>query len=582
METIQSREDMPTKRTPSAGRTVLGLVLLLPALLCCISQLLLPTVNTLLMSFQEINLFASETEWVGLENYASLFGNESFWRAAGFTLITLVVRLLALALVPLLLAWAASQFRRPLRLGLRILFTLPVVFFVPVAIAVTWLMLLSPVDGLFRFEEPWLASAASARSVLLFIDALYLLGLASGLGLMVFMPLWRRPADTPPPTFREVLKPMLATWVVGMLGVIVLTLSTFTLSFVLTNGGPAGSTNTLGTLLYLLAFRNFEMGPGASMASLILFVTLLLGIIAGLVVVLSRLRLDLVGREPRLDGADPATATKRSQPLAAAVFVLLTLGICIFGALPFGWLLPQVFGEDGLGSLMEQISAGRVFINSFLPPLVTASLQVLTAYLAALGIGALQPFGQRSGWLLLLFSPWLFINVLPLSLVNILAAQQAGRLDTFLGSVSPILLSIPALFILTIFFTARASHVPPETQAGEAQAGPNLFEQFILPSLPLAGVLWLLLVFFNGQDLFWPLLASGNPERYTLHVTLLQLLGMFGGANNMLAAAITFFILPVSVFFFVCLVPFQIFTLDRLRLYTEEPSTEKTAQDPQQ
>ena len=571
METVQPHPDVSTKSTGSAGRTALGLVLLLPALLCCISQLLVPTVNTLLVSFQEINLFGSEKEWVGLENYASLSGNENFWRAAGFTLATLAVRLFALAIVPLLLAWAASQFRRPLRLGLRILFTLPVVFFVPVAIAITWLMVLNPVNGLFSFERSWLASPASARSLLLFIDALYLSGLASGLGLLVFMPLWRRPADTPPPTFREVWKPMLATWAVGMLAVSALTLSTFTLSSVLTNGGPAGSTNTLGTLFYQLAFRNFDMGPAASIASLILLITLLLGIVAGMIVILSRLRLDFVSREPKLEETDPAVNTKRSQPLAAALFVLLTLGVCTFGALPFGWLLPQAFGGEGPGTLLEQISPGQVFINSLVPPLVTATLQVLTAYLAALSIGALQPLGKRSGWLLLLFSPWLFIHVLPLSLVKVLAAQQAGMLDSFWGSLSPILLSVPALFILTIFFAARGSHMPRETQAGEAQSAPGFFEQFILPSLPLAGVLWLLLVFSNGQDVFWPLLVSASPERYTFHITLLQLLRTFGGTQDLLAAAITFFILPVSVFFFLCLVPFQLGYLDRLRLYSEAP-----------
>lgn len=580
METIQPHDDMPAKETLSTGRIVLGVLFLLPALLCCISQLLLPTINTLLMSFQKINLLGSEKVYVGLKNYAYLFGSENFRYAAGFTLLTLLVRLFVVALVPVLLAWAASQFGRPLRLGVRVLFTLPVVFFVPVTIAVTWLMFLNPTSGLFPFERSWAASPASARATLLFIDALYLFGLANGLGLMIYLPLWHRSANTEQPTFREVLKPMLATWTLGALGIIVLTLSTFTLNLVLTNGGPVGSTSSLGILLYQLAFRNFNMGPGAAIASLILLVTLVLGIVAGLLVILTRLRLDIVDMKPALEKADQLVSPKRSRVLPV-ILVLLTLGICMFSALPFGWLIPQAFGRDGLGRLLEEISAGRLFINTFVPPLVTATLQVLIAYLAALSIGALRPAGKQSEWLLLLFSPWLFITVLPLSLVNFIASQKAGRLDTLAGSLSPILFSIPALFILTIFFTGRASHLQRETTKGESQDASSFFKHFILPSLPLAVVLWLVLIFFNGQDVFWPLLVSASPERYPLNITLLRLVGMFSGAGGMLAAAITFFVLPACVFFFICLTLFQLFYLDRLTLYTENPATEEADPSPE-
>lgn len=587
METNQPRADVSITRTPSMGRLGAGLLFVLPALFCCISQLLLPTLNTFLMSFQKISFLGSEQEFVGLDNYASLFGEENFWRAAGFTLTTLLVRLFVVALVPPVLAWAVAQLGRTLRLGLRTVLTLPVILFGPVAIAVTWLMFLNPIGSPLPFEGSWLASAASARSTLLFIDALYLAGLATGLGLMIFLPLWRRPAETPAPTFREAWRPMLATWGVGILGVIVWTLSTFTLNFVLTNGGPAGATSTLGILFYQLAFRNFSMGPAASIASLILLVTLVLGLLSGLVVLISRLRLDIVNRESALEKAAPehSERSERSRGGAGVVFAvlaLLTLGTCLFSVLPFGWMLSQAAGSDGVGTLLERMSAGQVLINTLVPPLVTATLQVLIAYLAALGIGALRPFGKRSPWILLLFSPWLFINLLPLSLVHFMAKQEAGRLDSLLGSVSPILFSVPALFILTLFFTGRASSLPSKTTEGTSEAAPNLWRHFILPSLPLAAVLWLMVFFFQVQDVFWPLLVSVSPERYTLNVALLRLVGVFGGADGTLAAAIAFLVLPIAIFFFLCLVPFQIFYLDRLALYTEDPSTEDAATSPQQ
>src|SRR5690349_22641242 len=516
MEAVIPHDHVSTQRNRSVRHMGLGLLLLLPALYCWLSQLLLPTVRTLLMSFQKVDLFGLEAEFVGLANYTDLFADENFWQAAGFTLLVLLVRLFVVALLPLLLAWAAGQLGRRLRLGLRVLLTLPVVFFAPVAIAIAWLLFLNPVNGLLPWEGSWASSPGRARAVLLFIDALSLAGLASGLGLMAFLPLWRRAADVPPPSLRDIRKPMLATWALGILGVIVLTLSTFTLNMLLTNGGPARSTTTLGFLFYNLAFRNFNMRPAAAVASLILLVTLVAGTLAGLIFIFSRLRLDTVDPEPGSETAAGAVAPAQNRAPASVAFVvlgLLTLGICLVSALPFGWLIPQSLDGDGPGQLFEQISAGRVLINTLVPPLVTVTLQVLIAYLAALGIGALRPFGKHSEWLLLLFSPWLFIGLLPLSLVHFLGRQQSGRLDTALGSLSPILLSIPALFVLTIFFAARASRLPRQTTEGEVQEASGFFQHFLVPSLPLAAVLWLVLLIFNAQDLLWPLLVSVSPEQ---------------------------------------------------------------------
>ena len=91
-----------------------------------------------------------------------------------------------------------------------------------------------------------------------------------------------------------------------------------------------------------------------------------------------------------------------------------------------------------------------------------------------------------------------------------------------------------------------------------------------------------MLFFFNGQEVFWPLLVNVSPERYTLNIILFQLVGTFGGAYDALAAAITFFVLPISILFFICLVPFHIFYLDRLALYTENPSNGEATQSPEQ
>ncbi len=533
----------------------------------------MPTIYTFWLSLQKVDLLRAEGEFVGLENYTLLFSDPNFGQTLGFTIFSLLIRLLVVAIVPLLLAWAISQFGRPVRLGLRVVLTLPLVLFVPMVIAITWVMALHPVTGLFASETYSLINPNSAPTILLFIDALYTFGLACGLGLIFYLPIWRRPADAPPPTFKETFKPLLFTWSLCILAITVLTLSTFTLNFAMTGGGPRNSTRTIGLWLYQFAFNSFRFGPAASLASIILLVTLGLGIVAGLLLLLTRLRLAMVNTLPPVLQKQQ-TDSQRSKVLPSIVLaltLLLTLGACSLSVLPIGWLVPQSFDESGFTQLLEQISIGRILVNTFIPPFVTAVVQLLLAYLAALSLGALQPLGKRSEWLLLAFSPWLFVTFLPLSLVSFMAARESGTINTFVGLFPPILFSVPTLFILTIFFKGQASPWQTASTNSELSKVYLFFKYLILPSLPLAGVLLLFLLLIGWQDVFWPLLVTSNQEHYTLGLVLFQLLATtFTASNSTLAAAVTLLIVPISIFFFIVLTLFQILYLDRLVLYTAD------------
>jgi ABC-type sugar transport system permease subunit len=578
METVEPiQEAAPVKKNNPVGRIVLGILFLLPALFLCVSERLLPTISTLVMSLQKVSFLRPEREFIGLDNYTRVFGDGTFVGTLGSSLVSMIVRLLVIALIPLALAWATSRFGRPLRLGLRTVFSLPVAFFVPVAIAIAWVMALNPVSGLFN-GATLLGEPGSARAVLLSIDALYLFGLASGLGLIVFLPIWRRPAGTPAPTFRETLKPVLTVWGIGILASIAWTTNTFTLNFVMTAGGPVNSTQTLATWMYQFAFRTMNLGPAAVIASLILLWAFVPGIISGLTILLTRLRLNTVEARSIPDVADLRPAPKRNVLLPGivlALLLLLLMGACLLGVLPFGWLIPQSFDGQAIGKLLEQIAPFRLFSNTFAPPVVSALLQIAIAYLAALSLGALRPLGRHSEWILLLFSPWLFVTLLPLSLVNYLAVQKSGLLGTFAGSLPPFLLSIPVLYILTLFFKGRAAqwqHAGAEEEPAEEK---SFFKHFVLPSLPLAGVLLLLHVMAGWQALFWPMLVNAQADTFPLSVALMQIRAMYLPTDGMLAPAVILLVTPVCIFFFLCLAIAQIFYLDRLVLYTEEPSKSK-------
>ncbi|MBN1221251.1 MAG: hypothetical protein JXM69_20170 [Anaerolineae bacterium] len=561
------------------GRIILGLTLLAPAIICCISELAVPTFKTLITSLQETNPLGQEAKFVGLENYSRLFQDEIFTGALGFTMLWLMVRLLVVALIPLLLALIVNQFGRRVRIPLRLLYAIPVVLFGPLLMALAWPLTLQPSFGIFQ-GQVLLADREQVRQTFLSIDALYVLGLASGIGLVVYLAALRSEAEAAPSRLKALI-PLGASWLIGLLATGALTLQSFIWSFALTRGGPANVTTTLGLYQYKMTFQHFRFGFGAAVASLSLMALVLLGIMAGLIIIFAGLKLKTLS-----PGQGTTLLSGMNKPLAIILLVLILLVSLSLGALsvlPLLWnaltsfkspaelaqassLWPTSPTLEAYARLGKMIPLGRALINSTMPLLAALLLlQLPVAYLGALGIGALRPLGRWSELLLLLFSPWLFVAIGPLSLPAFEGMRQAGILDTFIGLAPPILISVPILFILTLFFKGRAS----TWQAAQAEGQPAtgaFFKTLILPSLPLVVLLAFAAFFIGLQETLWPLVVTRGPEQGTITTTLLSLQGQFRSMAPLLAAAVTLFWLPFSLFFGVILAIFQIFYLERLSL----------------
>jgi ABC-type glycerol-3-phosphate transport system permease component len=243
--------------------------------------------------------------------------------------------------------------------------------------------------------------------------------------------------------------------------------------------------------------------------------------------------------------------------------------------------LPDAYTQALTGSRLAP--AGQGWINTIFPLLlVVFLLQMPIVYTAALGIGAMRPLGKRSELLLLLFSPWLFVTIGPLSPAAYLIARQLGLLDTTVALFFPSLFSVPVLFILTLFFKGQEPGWRAALAEGQSSAK-AFFSALILPSLPLAILLACASLLFSMQDLLWPLLVSSKPDRLTM-VLVLAYLARSGAPMPVLAASIVLFGLPVFLFFFLVFGLFQALYLDRLALVAgrrdgagafDEPSPEE-------
>lgn len=151
--------------------------------------------------------------------------------------------------------------------------------------------------------------------------------------------------------------------------------------------------------LYQQGFTAFRFGAASVYATLMLAVLVVLGVGAGLLIVLSGLRMEV---DDRPDRSDRGIAPRTVWPVVAAALLL--------GVLAVVWCA----NKDRLGGSTNTTAPGRstgeVLVYTRLPPFVSALLGVVVAALAAFGISGLRPFGRYSELLLLPFAPFLFVG----------------------------------------------------------------------------------------------------------------------------------------------------------------------------
>jgi ABC-type sugar transport system permease subunit len=552
--------------TQKVVRVVLGILLLLPAAWFLLNTLLLPSLQTISNSFQKWDIIRPPV-YVGTDNYALLSRDAALGSALRFTLPLALGRIVAVAILPPLLALALSRFGRRVRVPIRLLFSLPLALFAPVLTLVSWRIALNPQIGLFQSTST-LGNVNTAPTALIAIDALTTFGLACGVGLVVYLIALRDSAFGDSQSRR----PLLVVWIVMLLAAFALALQSFALSYVLTGGGPGRSTETLGTYYYGLAFRNFNGGLASTIATVLLVILGLLGVLVTLVLIVSGLRLETMHQ---LTDADLPDWSIRQRALPVLILVgLLCLILVAAAILPvlWVWLARPSFRPGGVQQPITLASI-QDLLNLFVPAALPILLiQLPVAYFAALGIGALRPLGRYSEWLLLIASPFLFVTILPLSLALFQNARTASLVNTEAALTIPrVMLSVPMLFVLTIFFKGQARQWSAAQAAGRPALS-SFFTTVILPSLPLAVLLGLAVTAVSAMDLLWPLIAVNSRDLQPLPVRLILLSATAANTDPIVVELIRYGV-PLFVLSLLVIALFQVFYFDRLALRTgDEPA----------
>ncbi|MBX3029748.1 MAG: sugar ABC transporter permease [Chloroflexi bacterium] len=273
-------------------RRVAPWLFLAPGLVVFSVAVLLPMVLTVGFSFTEWNGFGAMT-FVGLDNYVRAF-HDTFLRASFLHVIVYIAATLVLeVLVGLCLAGLVSMRRG--RLWFRVAIFTPVMLPM-VVVAVLWAFVYNPDFGLLNgaleamglagLQRIWLGDPSVALLAISVVSG----WVYAGFYMMIFYAAFRQvPSDIIEAArldgagewsiFRRVKVPMIR----GAVGVAVLLCVTggfqgFDLFFVMTNGGPYGSTEIPTTLLVRTVFRHADVGYGSAMAVVLTAVVVTCGL----------------------------------------------------------------------------------------------------------------------------------------------------------------------------------------------------------------------------------------------------------------------------------------------------------------
>lgn len=276
----------PRRRSPFR-RKAFPYLLVGPAVLYLLAITLYPGIFALWRSFYAGRF---QLNFVGFDQYRQLFTDEAFWHSLSNTAliggITLAIEFVVA------LGLAALVYRDPLVKGWRIIFLLPMLF-MPSAVAFLWKLLFNDGRvisdllmrvGLVSSNVDFMGSTWAARSVIIVTDVwqwvpfLFIIFVAALQGQDKEI---EEAARLDGARWRQVffsislpmMRPVIAIALV-LRGIDILTM--FASPHIITQGAPAGDTETVSYFIYRTGFKSFEFGYASAASVVVLILTIVL------------------------------------------------------------------------------------------------------------------------------------------------------------------------------------------------------------------------------------------------------------------------------------------------------------------
>lgn len=262
-----------------------GWLFISPALIGTILFIILPVIGSFSLSLTKWNLLGAPS-FVGIDNYIALLSDKEFYGVLFNTFIFAFSTMVFGVTIPLLLAYIIDKKIKGSEF-FKTAYFLP--FITPmIVVAIVWEWIFDPSHGLinwfFHSNINWLYDTHFAMIALIIVSVwknigynmiIFLAGL-QGIS-QSYQEAAKIDGASETNTFLKIILPILSPTVFFV--VIITTISSFQvfdLVYLMTQGGPQGSTNIIVYWMYKTAFEFFNVGKASAMAYILFFIILIL------------------------------------------------------------------------------------------------------------------------------------------------------------------------------------------------------------------------------------------------------------------------------------------------------------------
>lgn len=273
-----------------------GYLFILPALIVYAIFFIYPFFGSIYLSLTDWNGVNPQKIFVGIDNYVQMINDSLMWKSLYHNIIWVIIGTLAPIIIGLILAvllWSKNTKGRNL---FRTIYFMPVVLS-PVVVGIIWGWVYNPIYGMLNraldiiglgnLSRGWLGDPDLALFMVLiaaiwsyfgFCLVIFLAGLQS-----VEMELfdaakidgansWQQFINVTVPQLSHVLTMIIAYTMIGGFNI-------FDIVFIMTEGGPANSTELIATYTYKQSFQLNSVGYGAALSMAMTFLSLVASVI---------------------------------------------------------------------------------------------------------------------------------------------------------------------------------------------------------------------------------------------------------------------------------------------------------------
>ncbi|MEW1889672.1 carbohydrate ABC transporter permease [Streptomyces sp. NPDC048567] len=261
------------------------------------------------------------------------------------------------------------------------------------------------------------------------------------------------------------------------------------------------------------------------------------------------------------------TATSRRPGTKALTYTLLILGLLVMTA-PFLWMAvsafktPQDLGASppvwiptewtlaNFRELLDLMDIARNFLNSAVVAVVVTACNLVFCSMLGYALAKLNFFGKRGVLAIVLGALMVPGNLMLLP--QFVMMSKMGLLDSYAGLILPFAAGAFGVFLMRQFMAA----IPDELLEAARIDGAGewyIFWRIVIPLVKPALATLTIFVFLGSWNNFlWPLVATNDPDKYTLPVALATFATdptKAAGSNGVLMAGAFLVVLPVVAVF---------------------------------